>query len=92
MTKSKHSVKRSLFATVTALALFATACGGGGAAPTSEQASAAKAAAEVNIGALDLNDDLATTELLNAADGSITTLSDVVTGDRPVLVWYWAPH
>jgi hypothetical protein len=41
---------------------------------------------------LALTSDVATTQLLDTADGSITQLSDVVTGDRPVLLWYWAPH
>jgi len=77
--------------TVVSLALFATACGGGG-GPSSEQSSAAIAAAEVNQGQLTLTDDLATSEMLDTADGSIVDLRDVVTGDRPVLLWYWAPH
>lgn len=31
-------------------------------------------------------------EVLSVADGSISTLRDVVDGDRPVLVWFYAPH
>lgn len=31
-------------------------------------------------------------EVLSVQDGSITTLRDTVDGDRPVLLWFWAPH
>jgi len=37
-------------------------------------------------------DDWRTSEVLDVTNGAITTLSDVVVGDRPVLVWFWAPH
>lgn len=72
------------------LALFATACAGGG--PSSEASSAAEAAAATNESELQLTSDLITTQLLDTADGSISDLSAVVTGDRPVLLWYWAPN
>jgi len=45
-----------------------------------------------NAASLQLTGDLATTELLNGASGEVTSLGDVVTGDRAVLVWYWAPN
>ena len=77
---------------VIAVALFATACGGGGSAPDTEEAQSAIAAAESNQGSLQLSGDLAVSELLDARTGEITNLSEVVTGDRAVLVWYWAPH
>ena len=73
-----------LFAT---LALFATACGG-----SSPEQAAAIAEAETNQAQLVLGGDFGSTQMLDAADGSITSLSDVVTGDRAVLAWYWAPH
>ena len=82
---------RPLIAATIALALFATACGGGG-GPSSEQSNAAEAAAAVNQADLLLTGDVASTQLLDTADGSIKQLGDVVTGDRPVLLWYWAPH
>jgi len=31
-------------------------------------------------------------EVLAVGDGSIQTLSDVVVGDRPVLLWFFSPH
>lgn len=70
-----------------ALALFATACGGG-----AEADPLAVAAAEANESQLQVAGNIATTELLDAQTGEISRLSDVVTGDRAVLVWYWAPH
>lgn len=73
---------------------MATACGGPGGqgAPTSAQAEAATEAAAANESTLVFTDDFSTTQLLNTADGEVTQLSEVITGDRPVLLWYWAPH
>lgn len=84
---------RMLLVIVAALALFATACGGGGGSGlTSEESSAAVTAGSTNEPLLELTADTSTTQLLNTRDGSITSLSEVVTGDRPVLLWFWAPH
>jgi hypothetical protein len=77
---------------VASLALFATACGGSGGGPSSEQSSAATTAASANQAAIQLTSDVSTTQLLDTADGGISELSEVVTGDRAVLLWYWAPH
>ena len=79
--------RRRLLAAVGALALFATACGG----QSAEQAAAAEAA-EANVSQVQISSDLSATELLDTRDGSVTSLDDVVTGDRAVLLWYWAPH
>lgn len=91
MTKSRRTLASKLLVVVASLALFATACGGGG-GPSSEESSAATTAALTNQPQLQLTGDVASTQLLNTADGAIAQLSDVVTGDRPVLLWYWAPH
>jgi hypothetical protein len=91
VTKSNRILARKLLLIVASLALFATACGGGGGA-SSEESSAAVAAAATNQGQLQLTGDIASTQFLDTADGSIQQLSDVVTGDRPVLLWYWAPN
>ena len=48
--------------------------------------------AEENEALLQPSDDVTTFEVLNVRDGSISSLSEVVTGDRPVLVWFWSPH
>lgn len=91
MTKSKRTLAHKMLLTLASLALFATACGGGG-GPTSEESSAAEAAAATNELSLTLTSDVSTTQLLDTADGGIAQLSEIVTGDRPVLLWYWAPH
>ena len=92
MTKSNRNLAHKMLWLVASLALFATACGGGGAGPSAEESSAATTAAVTNEAALQLTSDVATTQLLDTADGGIAQLADVVTGDRPVLLWYWAPH
>jgi len=65
--------------------LFLTACGGS-ADP------AVTAEAEANQGELAITADISRTEMLDVHTGEITSLGDVVTGDRAVLAWYWAPH
>lgn len=68
------------------LALVATACG--------DEGSSADTAAPVSEPATDLtpNDDIRLTEILDVTSGDATTLADTATGDRPVLLWFWAPH
>ncbi|MGI9606274.1 MAG: hypothetical protein ACR2P0_09075 [Acidimicrobiales bacterium] len=48
--------------------------------------------AEANTANLQSADDARDIEVLTVADGSISSLRDAVDGDRPVLVWFWAPH
>lgn len=67
--------------------LLAGCAGGSAEAPPS----AAAVAASANATALDFTGELATTEMLDVRTGEITALDDVVTGDRAVLLWYWAP-
>ena len=78
---------RRAFALVLSAALLA-GCAGGSA---DEPASAAAVTAAVNATTLDFTGELATTEMLDVRTGEITALDDVVTGDRAVLLWYWAP-
>jgi len=89
MTKPNRTLAHKLLLIVVSLAVWTAACGVG---PSSAQSRAAEDAASSNEAALALTSDVATTQLLDTADGSITQLSEVVTGDRPVLLWYWAPH
>ena len=91
MTTNKRGMTRKLLVIVAALAMFATACGGGG-GQSSEAANAAEAAAATNEPQLSLTANITTTQFLDTTDGGIAELSEVVTGDRPVLLWYWAPH
>jgi len=48
--------------------------------------------AETNQSALQSADDVLDIETLAIADGSAQTLREVVDGDRPVLLWFFAPH
>lgn len=79
---------RRLVTVAMAAALVVTACGGGG----GEIDPLAAAAAEVSQQLIDVSGDIATTQLIDTGSGEIASLADVVTGDRAVLVWYWAPH
>jgi len=85
------------------LALLASACGGGSStesgAPGSTDESASSGANEsiadraaANQRDLDDADDVRDIEVLAVDDGSISTLRAAVAGDRPVLLWFWAPH
>ena len=91
---SNHTpLRRGLLVTVLGFGLIASACGSGeGSAAASPEAAAAGEAAEANQAALQLSDDLRDIEVLDVADGSISTLRAAVDGDRPVLVWFYAPH
>ena len=62
------------------------------ATPSSLPPDEAAAAAEQNIPTLTVTDDARDIEVVSVFDGSVTTLRDSVTGDRPVLLWFWAPH
>lgn len=82
-------------------ALTLSACGGSttvdsanAPAPVDEassEPSAAQTAAE-NEASLQSADNPFDIEVLSVADGEVASLREVVTGDRPVLVWFWAPH
>jgi ABC-type glycerol-3-phosphate transport system substrate-binding protein len=84
-------LRRALRAPLIALAaagLVLAGCGGGD--PTSDSEASASAAA--NQGQLRTSDDVRRIEVLDVTTGEPTTLAETVDGDRPVLVWFWAPH
>ncbi len=101
---SLHSRWRAL--TLTGVLLL-TACGAGNSAATETSPGGDGAAADDLEPAADISpaeaaerntpllatpDDVRDVEVLSVADGSITTLRAAVDGDRPVLLWFWAPH
>jgi hypothetical protein len=45
-----------------------------------------------NIPLLETADDPTDVEVLSVSDGSVASLRDAVDGDRPVLLWFYAPH
>jgi len=69
------------------VALLASACGGDGEPDTAAGLAAAEA-----IDDLATSDDVTMIEVLDVATGAPATLDEAVTGDRPVLLWFWAPH
>jgi hypothetical protein len=79
----------NLLAITAMITVLAAACGGVG---LSEQQSDLVATANANTPSLQLTSDLSSTQMLDGRTGQITDLSQVVTGDRPVLMWYWAPN
>lgn len=85
-----------------AFALTLAACGGAAQETTStsgiDDATGASPdiniedVAEANIPGLQTSDDPLDVEVLSVVDGSVSSLREAVTGDRPVLLWFWAPH
>ena len=85
-----------------AFALTLAACGGSAQETTatdgvddvtdSSVSVSAEEVAEANIPGLQTSDDPLDVEVLSVADGSVSSLRTAVTGDRPVLLWFWAPH
>ena len=85
--------RRGVTIAVVGVGLLASACAGGeGSAPDTAEASAAGDAASENIDGLLSSDNVLDVEVLDVADGSVATLRDAVTGDRPVLLWFYSPH
>lgn len=62
--------------------------------PANDEATEPDAAtnAEENIDDLEETDNIRSCEVLDVRTGQPTSISDTVTGDRPVLLWFWAPH
>jgi len=89
---SRRPIRRRFAASVAAASLLLAACGSGTAVPDTPAAQAANAAASANIDDLAQSDNALDIEVLNVADGAVSTLRTAVSGDRPVLVWFWAPH
>ena len=94
--------KATVVALFAALALVASACGSDGDDPGAAAAtpassagdisrSDAAAAAAANTPRLASSDDVRLIEVLDVRSGEIATLADTVDGDRPVLIWFWAP-
>lgn len=60
--------------------------------PDTAGLSEAEAAAAENLPLLQPADTVVDFEVLDVADGSISTLNQAVVGDRPVLLWFFSPH
>lgn len=84
--------RRRLVSLLFGVALLASACGGSSNVSDDPSARAANETAAANIDDLAQSDNGADIELLNVADGSVSTLRGAIDGDRPILLWFWAPH
>ena len=62
----------------------------GGDQPVSDQASGDGASA--NGAAVAVSADVPDLEMVDVASGSNVRLASLVTGDKPLLLWFWAPH
>lgn len=60
--------------------------------PVWASAEEAEAAANQNIGSLQSAEDVLDIQVLSVHDGAVSSLREAVTGDRPVLLWFYAPH
>ncbi|NNK91834.1 MAG: hypothetical protein HKO87_05320 [Acidimicrobiia bacterium] len=75
-------MRRTLIAFVGALAVVAAACGGG-----DGSSDAAGPPEEIpGVGALPA------VEVLDVATGDSVDVSTLLPSDKPLLVWFWAPH
>lgn len=93
--------KNPVVAIALAFGLALAACGGsssvesatpaGDGVSTPAEPNVEDVAAE-NSATLTTSDDPLDTEVLSVVDGTVASLRDTVTGDRPVLLWFWAPH
>ncbi len=94
--------RRIRYLAAPAFALILAACGGSAEVESTAAADAgveeidatalAEDAAATNAPNLQSAESVFDVEVLTVADGSVASLRDVVTGDRPVLVWFYAPH
>ena len=86
-------LRRGAVVTVVGLGLLASACSSGGSpTATAPGAAAAEELAADNIDDLASSDNVLDIEVLDVADGAISTLRAAVDGDRPVLLWFYSPH
>ena len=85
-----HPPTRIAAVLVAALSLTATACGGDN--PSEAATGSDPTTVADDTGDLEVGDDIRLLEVLELDTGAPTTLADTVTGDRPVLLWFWAPH
>lgn len=83
--------RRRLVSMLAGAGLIVSACGGSP-VPDDPAAIAANEAAAANADNLDQSGNVIDAEVLDVSDGSIATLRSAVDGDRPVLLWFWAPH
>lgn len=85
-----HRIRRALVVLLVLVAV-ASGCGSDDDGSSNEATADAAAAAAGHETRLVLTDELGSTEMLDVRTGTITSLDAAVSGDRAVLLWYWAP-
>ena len=77
-----------IVALVTVAALAATACGGGGAATRPDPGPRP----DLPVAAASANSPFADVTVRDLTGDRWVQLADYLPADKPVLVWFWAPH
>jgi hypothetical protein len=93
-TRSRSTRPLAPLALAAAFVLLAAACGGGG-ADTGAQPAAAPADGEaqaVGPAAPGADGPLPAVDVVDVESGATVSLTSYNTGQRPLLVWFWAPH
>lgn len=85
----RSTTRRLLGGVVVTGALLVAGCGGG--STTAADGDSAASAARSEGGAPLAAEAAASIDLKVVADGSEVALGDVAAGDRPTLLWFWAP-
>jgi len=99
--EARRAWLRSRWITAPVFALVLAACGGSSALESADRgddeavqstARSIEDTAAANTPLLQTADDPIDVEVLSVSDGSVASLREAVDGDRPVLVWFYAPH
>ncbi|MEQ8840102.1 MAG: hypothetical protein RIB98_03905 [Acidimicrobiales bacterium] len=90
----KSPLRVAATASFVLLTFAATACGSDATTDTSATADTGTDAehGEPDVPDTAVGDDVLLVEVLDVDTGEPTTIADAATGDRPVLLWFWAPH
>ena len=93
-TRSRSTSPVALLALAAAFVLLAAACGSGGddTAATSAPEPADGQAQAVGPAAPGADGPLPAVDVVDVESGATVSLTSYNTGQRPLLVWFWAPH
>ena len=79
---------RRLFIGLASLGVVAIGCGGSASEPQTATATATATATNDRGIAADVPD----LQVVDVATGASSSLRALLPGDKPVLLWFWAPH
>ena len=89
---SVHSRKARLLAVLAATALMTAACAGSEPSQVSAPPAAPPADPAPAPAPADPANDLPAVTVVNVVSGESSVLSSLAPADRPILLWFWAPH